>query len=43
MDALQLVVALDKHYGVKVTDKEVAERILRNVATITQAVQERRS
>lgn len=43
VDALQLVVALDKKYGVKITDKEVAEKVLRNVTTMTQAVQERRA
>jgi len=43
VDALQLVVALDKKYGVKITDKEVAEKVLRNVAMMTQAVRERRA
>ena len=38
VDALQLVVALDKKYGLKMTDQEVARATLRNVATITEAV-----
>ena len=42
VDALQLVVALDKKYGVKITDQEVARQVLRNVATITEAVRVRR-
>ena len=38
VDALQIVVALDKHYGLKITDTEVAQRTLKNVATIAEAV-----
>lgn len=41
VDALQLVVALDKHFGLKIRDPEAAKEILRNVNTITQAVQEK--
>jgi acyl carrier protein len=41
VDALQLVVALDKHYGLKIRDPEDAKRILRNVGTIAQAVQQK--
>lgn len=43
VDALQLVVALDKHYGVKITDQEVARRTLQNVATMAKAVAEKRA
>ncbi len=43
VDALQLVVALDKNYGLKIRDPEVAKQILRNVNTIAQAVQEKRA
>ncbi len=39
VDALQLVVALDKHFGLKIRDTEAAKEILRNVNTIAQAVQ----
>jgi acyl carrier protein len=38
VDALQLVVALDKTYGLKVADSEVARQILQNVNTIVDAV-----
>ena len=41
VDALQLVVALDKHFGLKIRDPEAAKEILRNVNTITQAVQQK--
>lgn len=43
VDALQLVVALDKQYGLKVADPEVARTILQSVATIAAAVAEHRS
>jgi acyl carrier protein len=38
VDALQLVVALDKVYGLKIADPEAAKRILQNVNTIAEAV-----
>lgn len=38
VDALQLVVALDKTYGLKIPSPEVARNILQNVNTIAQAV-----
>ena len=38
VDALQMVVALDKAYGLKITDPEVARQILRNVDTMAAAV-----
>ncbi len=38
VDALQLVVALDKAYGLKITDPEIARRILENVNTMSAAV-----
>ena len=40
VDALQLVVALDKTFGLKIRDPEAAREILRNVNSITKAVQE---
>jgi acyl carrier protein len=39
VDALQLVVALDKNFGLKIKDPETAREILNNVNTITAAVQ----
>ena len=42
VDALQLVVALDKNYGLKIPDPETAKRILQSVDTIAQAVEQHR-
>ena len=39
VDALQLVVGLDKHFGVKIPDPAAAREILRNVSTMVAAVQ----
>ena len=41
VDALQLVVALDKNFGLKIREPEAAREILRNVNTIAQAVQQK--
>lgn len=38
VDALQLVVAIEKHFGLKVSDPEAAKEILRSVKTIGDAV-----
>lgn len=38
VDALQLVVALDKTYGLKIPDAEAARTMLANVTAIAQAV-----
>ncbi|MGA2245877.1 MAG: phosphopantetheine-binding protein [Verrucomicrobiota bacterium] len=38
VDALQLVVALDKAYGLKIADPEVARQILKNVDSMAEAV-----
>jgi acyl carrier protein len=38
VDALQLVVALDKAYGLKIADSEIARRTLFNVDTMAAAV-----
>lgn len=40
VDALQLVVMLEKHFGFKMADQEQAKRILQNVNTIATAVDE---
>lgn len=42
VDALQLVVALEKRYGLKISDVEAAKGILRDVNTITSAVMRHR-
>lgn len=38
VDALQLVVMLDKHFGLKVSDAEVARQVLKSIATMAAAV-----
>ena len=40
VDALQVVVALDKHYGLKIPDPATAKRVLQTVSTIALAVAE---
>jgi acyl carrier protein len=39
VDALQLVVALDKHYGLKIPDAAVARKTMHTVTTIAASVQ----
>jgi acyl carrier protein len=41
VDALQLVVALDKHFGLKIPDPAAAKQILQSVNTIVAAVQKK--
>jgi len=41
VDALQLVVALDKNFGLKIRDPEAAREILQNVNTMAEAVRQR--
>ena len=43
VDALQLVVALEKNYGLKVPDPATARRILASVNSIATAVTEHKS
>ena len=38
VDALQLVVALDKKYGLKIPDPETARQVLQSVSTMAAAV-----
>jgi acyl carrier protein len=40
IDALELVVALEKNYGVVIADSEVGERVFRSVNTLAQFVKE---
>jgi len=42
VDALQLVVALDKNFGLKIADPATAKVVLASVDTIAQAIQEHR-
>jgi acyl carrier protein len=39
VDALQIVVALDKNYGLKIPDPETARQVLHSVNTISTALQ----
>jgi acyl carrier protein len=43
VDALQLVVMLDKNFGVKIPDSNSAREILQSVATIVAAVERHQS
>jgi len=40
VDALQIVVALDKNYGLKIPDPEAAKKILQSVNTIVAALEQ---
>lgn len=42
VDALQLVVMLDKHFGLKIADPETARRVLQNINTMAEAVLQNR-
>lgn len=39
VDALQLVVALEKAYGVKISDSDAARKVLKNVNSIVETVE----
>jgi len=40
VDALQLVVALEKNYGLKISDSQGAQKIMSNVNSIVTALQQ---
>jgi acyl carrier protein len=42
VDALQLVVALDKSFGLKITDPNMAREVLQSVDTMAEAVSRHR-
>lgn len=41
VDALQLVVALDKNYGLKIPDPDAAKSILNSINSMADAVQKK--
>jgi len=43
IDALEVVVLLEKHYGIKIEDSKAARKILYNVKTIAEYVQANRT
>ena len=43
VDALQLVVALDKNYGLKIPDPAAAQKVLQSVGTIAAAIESHRA
>jgi acyl carrier protein len=43
VDALQLVVALDKNYGLKIPDPAAAKEVLQSVNTIVAAIRKKLS
>ena len=43
VDALQVVVALDKNYGLKIPDPETARKIIHTVNTIAAAIADHQS
>lgn len=43
VDALQLVVGLDKNYGLKIPDAEVAKGVLQSVNTMAAAIEAHRA
>ena len=40
VDALQLVVALDKTFGLKIQDAEMAKGVLKNINSIVSAIEQ---
>jgi acyl carrier protein len=43
VDALQIVVALDKNYGLKIPDPETARKVIYSVNSIAAAIEKRQS
>lgn len=42
VDALQLAVAVEKRFGLKISDASVARNVMRTVDTLAEAIQEKR-
>jgi acyl carrier protein len=43
VDMLQLVVEIEKEFGLKITDPDVARKVLQNVNTLAAAIEEHQS
>ena len=43
VDALELVVSLDKRYGIKISDADTARKMMRTVSTIAVAIEAHQS
>jgi acyl carrier protein len=43
VDALQLVVALDKNYSLKIADPEAAKKVLHSISSMAEAVQNKQT
>lgn len=43
IDSLELIMMLDKYYGIKLTDKMIAKQVLANVRTLAEYVNEHRT
>lgn len=43
IDSLELIMMLDKYYGIKLTDKTIAKQVLANVRTLAEYVNELRT
>jgi acyl carrier protein len=43
VDALQLVVALDKNFGLKIADPTAARQIMQSVTTMAEAVRQKQT
>jgi len=43
VDALQIVVALEKNYGVKISDPQAAKKVLQTVSSIAATIQQHQS
>jgi acyl carrier protein len=42
IDALELIVMMDRHYGIKFEDPKMARKVFYNILTIAEYIQEKR-
>jgi len=43
IDALEIVVMIEKHYGVKIESEEVGRKVLKNISSIAEHIVEQRA